>query len=72
MGLLITIVAYTLVASGGVNSVKGMFVLIGVPVSIVMIGCFYASFKLCEQSLQERETGKFLRLTKLRKRRIRK
>lgn len=70
MGLLITIVAYTLVASGGVNSVKGMFVLIGVPVSIVMIGCFYASFKLCEQSLQERETGKFLRLTKLRKRRI--
>lgn len=69
MGLLITITAYILVASGGVNSVKGMFVLIGIPVSIVMLGCFYASFKLCEESLREKKTGELLRQVKLKSRR---
>ena len=57
MGLLITTVAYVLVASGGVNSVKGMFVLIGVPVSFVVIACIYASFKLCEKCIREKNYG---------------
>lgn len=44
-GALICTVSYLLVASGGINSVKGMFVIIGFPISFVMIAIIISSFK---------------------------
>lgn len=37
--------AYTLVATGGINSVKGMFTLVGLLQSIVLIMCALVLFK---------------------------
>lgn len=37
--------AYTLVATGGINSVKGMFTLVGLLQSIVLIMCAVVLFK---------------------------
>ncbi|BES66131.1 BCCT family transporter [Gottschalkiaceae bacterium SANA] len=45
MGLIMAVTAYLLVASGGVNSVKGLYVIVGLPISFVMIMCFIAAFK---------------------------
>lgn len=39
------VIAYLLVASGGVNSVKGMWVIIGLPISFVMILNIITTFK---------------------------
>lgn len=44
--------AYTLVATGGIDSVKGMFTLVGLLQSIIFIMCIYAMFKVGRQSLQ--------------------
>lgn len=55
MGILITVVAYSLIASGGVSAVKGMFVIIGLLCSLIMLLCIYASFKLSEQCLKEKK-----------------
>lgn len=57
MGVIITTVSYLLVASGGVNSVKGMFVLVGALISVVMILCFVAAFQLMTQCLKEKDSG---------------
>ncbi|EGO65584.1 BCCT family transporter [Acetonema longum] len=57
MGIIITTVSYLLVASGGVNSIKGVFVLIGLPISFLMILCFFAAFKLCSECLTMENHG---------------
>ena len=44
-GLILCGTSYTLVATGGINSVKGMFTLVGVLQSIVMIMCLVVLFK---------------------------
>ena len=44
-GVLICAVSYLLVASGGINSVRGMFVIIGFPISFVMIVLIVSAFK---------------------------
>lgn len=44
-GTLICAVSYLLVASGGINSVRGMFTIIGFPISFVMIVIVISSFK---------------------------
>ena len=53
MGIIITVSSYLLVASGGVNSVKGMFVLVGLLISLIMIICIIASFKLASEESRE-------------------
>ena len=45
MGVTISAMSYLLVASGGVNSVKGMFVIVGLPISLILILCIVAAFK---------------------------
>ena len=57
MGIIIAAVSYLLVASGGVNSVKGMFVLIGLLISVILILCVVAAFKLGSQCLKEKNDG---------------
>ena len=57
MGCIITTVSYLLVASGGINSVRGMFVLIGLLISAIMIMCIVASFKLAIRCLGEKKHG---------------
>ena len=41
--------AYTLVATGGINSVKGMFTLVGLLQSIILIMCAIVLFKYCKK-----------------------
>lgn len=57
MGILITTVAYVLIASGGVNAVKGLFVVIGLPISLIVLLCIYASFKLGEYCIHQPDDG---------------
>lgn len=54
MGCIMTTVAYLLVASGGVDSVKGMFTLVGLISTIAVIFCTVAAFKVAEQCLREK------------------
>lgn len=37
MGVIMGVIAYLLVASGGVNSVKGMWNIVGFPISVLLI-----------------------------------
>ncbi len=45
IGILLGATAYTLVATGGINSVKGLFTLVGLLQSIVLIMCAVVLFK---------------------------
>lgn len=45
MGIVVSTVSYLLVVSGGINSVKGLFTIVGFPISFVMILCFIGAFK---------------------------
>ncbi|WP_367566246.1 BCCT family transporter [Lacrimispora sp.] len=45
IGCILGATAYTLVATGGINSVKGMFTLVGVLQSVVLIMCAIVVFK---------------------------
>ena len=49
-GILVSTVSFLLVASGGINSVKGLFTLVGFPMSFVMILCWIASFKVLKEN----------------------
>ena len=44
MGIIISFRSYILVASGGISSVKGLFVIIGLPISVILILCYIAAF----------------------------
>lgn len=57
IGVVITAIAYTSVATGGINSIKGMFVLVGLLMSIPGLFCVAASFKLCSQVVMEKNSG---------------
>ena len=37
MGVIMGVIAYLLVASGGVNSVKGMWNIVGFPISVLLV-----------------------------------
>lgn len=49
MGVLITTLAYVLVATDGVNAVKSMYVVLGLPVTIICILCIVSAFKQLKQ-----------------------
>lgn len=57
IGVVITAVAYTSVATGGLNSIKGLFVLVGLLMSVPGLFCLAASFKACRQVLHEKNYG---------------
>lgn len=57
LGIIITTVSYLLVASGGVNAVKGMFILVGILTSFVIIICYAAAFKICGQVIGLKNHG---------------
>lgn len=57
IGVVITAMAYTSVATGGINSIKGLFVLVGLLMSIPGIFCLVAAFKVCGQSIREKNSG---------------
>ena len=44
-GIIMGVVAYLLVASGGVSSVKGMWVIIGFPIAFIMIVIIISAFR---------------------------
>lgn len=49
--------AYTLVATGGINSVKGMFTLVGLLQSVVLIMCAIVLFKFSKKCYHEPDYG---------------
>lgn len=56
MGIVITTASYLLVASGGVDSVKGLFVIIGLLISLILILCVVAAYKACNDEIKEEES----------------
>ena len=46
------VVAYVLVASGGVGSVKGMWVIIGFPIAFIMIVIIISAFRNAGECLK--------------------
>ena len=57
IGVVITAMAYTSVATGGVNSIKGLFVLVGLLMSIPGLFCLVGTFKACKQASREKNSG---------------
>lgn len=57
VGVLLGATAYTLVATGGINSVKGMFTLVGLLQSVVMIMCAIVLFKYSKRCYNEPNSG---------------
>lgn len=57
IGVVISAVAYTSVATGGINSIKGLFVLVGLLMSIPGMFCLVATFKLCSQAIRQKNSG---------------
>ena len=57
IGLVICAMAYTSVATGGINSIKGLFTLVGLLMSIPGLFALVASFKICAQCLREKNHG---------------
>lgn len=55
VGVVLGATAYTLIASGGINAVKGMFTLVGVLQSIVLIMCAIVLFKYGKRCYDQRE-----------------
>lgn len=49
MGVMITTLAYVLVATDGVTAVKSMYVILGLPVTIICILCIVSAFKQMKQ-----------------------
>lgn len=56
-GVILGGTAYTLVASGGLNSIKGMFTLVGLLQSIIFIMFIVAMFKMGRQCSEEKNSG---------------
>ena len=57
IGVVITAMAYTSVATGGINSIKGLFVLVGLLMSIPGLFCLVGAFKVCGQVVREKNSG---------------
>ncbi len=51
-GIIMGVVAYVLVASGGVGSVKGMWVIIGFPIAFIMIVIIISAFRNAGECLK--------------------
>ena len=49
IGVLITTLAYVLVATDGVTAVKSMYVILGLPVTIICILCIVSALKQLKQ-----------------------
>ena len=57
VGVILGGTAYTLVATGGINSVKGMFTLVGLLQSIVLIMCAIVLFKYAKKCYYSKNSG---------------
>lgn len=57
IGVVITAMAYTSVATGGLDSIKGLFVLVGLIMTIPGLFCLVGTFKICRQVTQEKNSG---------------
>ncbi|MCI2061811.1 MAG: BCCT family transporter [Eubacteriaceae bacterium] len=57
VGCILGGVAYTLVATGGINSVKGMFTLVGLLQSVVLIMCAIVLYKYGRKCIYQPNTG---------------
>lgn len=57
IGVVITAMAYTSVATGGINSIKGLFVLVGLLMSVPGLFCLVGSFRICGQVVREKNHG---------------
>lgn len=57
IGIVITAMAYTSVATGGINSIKGLFVLVGLLMSGPGILCLITAFKASAQVITEKDYG---------------
>lgn len=57
VGCMLGATAYTLVATGGINSVKGMFTLVGLLQSVVLIMCAITIFKYGGRCAKEPNSG---------------
>ncbi len=55
MGVIVTIVCYLLVASGGSDAVKGLLNLGGLLMSIPMLWCFLENFRICGRLLKSKD-----------------
>ncbi len=57
VGCMLGATAYTLVATGGINSVKGMFTLVGLLQSVVLILCAVVLFKYAKKCYYLKNSG---------------
>lgn len=57
VGCILGATAYTLVATGGINSVKGMFTLVGLLQSVVLILCAIVLFKYAKKCYYLKNSG---------------
>ncbi|MEZ9542692.1 BCCT family transporter [Vibrio sp. 10N.286.48.C11] len=57
MGVIITVAAYILVASGGMSSIKGVYAIIGLILSVVVFMCFLVAFRLSKECITEENHG---------------
>ena len=54
-GVIMGAIAYVLVASGGVGSVKGMWVIIGFPIAFIMAVIIISAFRNAGKSIKEED-----------------
>ena len=57
IGLVICAVAYIGIATGGINSIKGLFTFVGVIMSIPGLFALAGTFKVCKQCCAEKNSG---------------
>ncbi len=55
MGVMMGVIAYLLVASGGVNSVKGMWNIVGFPIAFILILVVIAGFRSAGRCVKEKD-----------------
>ena len=56
IGVIMGAIAYILVASGGIGSVKGMWVIIGLPIAFVQMIVIISAFRNGNKALKHRTT----------------
>ena len=57
IGLVICAVAYIGIATGGINSIKGLFTFVGVIMTIPGLFALVGTFKVCKQCADEKNSG---------------
>lgn len=55
MGLIMGVISYILVASGGVSSVKGMWVIIGLPIAFILILIIISAFRTAGRCIKSED-----------------